>query len=408
MDVHVQKYGGTSLADDKRLREVATRVIERKEQGKSMLVVVSAMNHTTEDLIARARRIHSHPSPRELDMLLSTGEQMSVSLLAMAVESLGYEVISLTGGMSGIHTDNRHKQARIIRIDAARILRELEQGRIVLVAGFQGITPDGDITTLGRGGSDTTAVALAAAVGAAWCEVYTDVDGVYTGDPNIIPEAQLLRAVTYDEMLELSRLGAGVLSTRSVELAKEHGVKLHVRSAFSAQPGTKVMEVEAMEEVLVRGVTMDANIARISVAGVPDRPGIAFGLFKQLASEGVSVDMIIQNLNRAQVNDISFTVSKDDAGSAVQACWTFLESIGGHGMVLQKDDVAKVSIVGTGITNSTGVASTLFGTLYEAGINIEMISTSEIKISVIIDAGQADEALRKLHGAFSLDSVELS
>lgn len=407
MKILVQKYGGTSVANQSRMQEVARRIVRCQEQGHAMVVVVSAMNHTTEDLIAAARRINPNPSPRAMDMLLATGEQMSVSLLAMAIEGLGHNVVSLTGGMSGIYTDQRHKKARIARVDSQRIMAELGKGNIVLVAGFQGVTPEGEITTLGRGGSDTTAVALAAAVVAERCEICTDVDGVYTADPNLIATARRLPEITYDEMLELSRLGAGVLSTRSVELAKEYGIPLVVRSAFSDDGGTKVVEVSAVEQVLVRGVTLDSDISRISVAGVPDRPGIAFGLFSKLASEGISVDMIIQNLNRAQVNDISFTVAKEDAPAAVQACWAFLESIGGHGLVLQKDHAAKISIVGTGITGSTEVASTLFGTLFESGINIEMISTSEIKISCIIDASEGEEALRRLHRAFSLDELEL-
>ncbi len=400
----VQKYGGTSMGDIERIQNVARRVVEHKRSGNHIVVVVSAMGKTTDKLVEMAMELNPNPSAREMDMLLSTGEQVSISLLAMAIEGMGEKAISLTGAQCGIKTDTHHKRARIESIDTERILEEFDRNHIVIVAGFQGITDLGDITTLGRGGSDTTAVALAAAVKASKCEIYTDVNGVYTTDPRKVEDARHLPEISYDEMLELAKLGAKVLHPRSVELARKYSVPLVVRSSFNNTEGTRIVEVSQLEKVQVRGVTADPDIARISVAKVPDTPGIAFQLFSQLAENNVNLDMIIQNLNHEETNDISFTVPIDDLAQATSIATGFAEKIGG-GEVIIKKDVSKVSIVGTGITSNAEVASTLFGTLSGLGINIEMISTSEIKISCIIDAGSSDLAVSSLHNAFDLGLV---
>jgi len=400
-EVVVQKYGGTSMGDIERIQNVARRVVEHKRLGHHMVVVVSAMGKTTDKLVEMAVELNPNPSPREMDMLLSTGEQVSISLLAMAIENLGEKAISLTGAQCGIKTDAHHKRARIESIETDRILEEFDKDHVVIVAGFQGITDLGDITTLGRGGSDTTAVALAAALKALKCEIYTDVDGVFTTDPRKVKEARHLPEISYDEMLELAKLGAKVLHPRSVELARKYSVPLVVRSSFNNTEGTRIVEVSKLEKVQVRGVTADQDIARISVAKVPDTPGIAFLLFSQLAENNVHVDMIIQNLNHEERNDISFTVPIEDLADAAGIATGFAEKIGG-GEVIIKKDVSKVSIVGTGITGNADVASRLFGTLSGLGINIEMISTSEIKISCIIDAASSDLAVTSLHNAFEL------
>ena len=399
--VIVQKYGGTSMGDIERIQNVARRVVEHKRKGHPMVVVVSAMGKTTDHLVDMAIQLNPNPSAREMDMLLSTGEQVSISLLAMAIENMGEKAISLTGAQCGIKTDAHHKKARIESIDTERLMEEFDRDHIVIVAGFQGISSLGDITTLGRGGSDTTAVALAAAVKAEKCEIYTDVDGVFTTDPRKVPEAKQLPEISYDEMLELAKLGAGVLHPRSVELARKYSVQLVVRSSFNNNEGTRIVEVSKLEKVQVRGVTADQDIARVSVAKVPDTPGIAFQLFSQLAKQNIHLDMIIQNLNHEEHNDISFTVPNDDLLEATSIATAFAEKVGG-GEVIIKKDVSKVSIVGTGITGNAEVASLLFGTLSELGINIEMISTSEIKISCIIDAQSSDLAVASLHNAFDL------
>lgn len=399
--VIVQKYGGTSMGDIERIRNVARRVVEHKKNGHQVVVVVSAMGKTTDHLVEMATSLNKSPSAREMDMLLSTGEQVSISLLAMAIDSLGEKAISLTGAQCGIKTNAHHKKARIEAIDTERIIEEFERDHIVIVAGFQGITDLGDITTLGRGGSDTTAVALAAAVNAEKCEIYTDVDGVFTTDPRKVPEAKQLPEISYDEMLELAKLGAKVLHPRSVELARKYSVPLVVRSSFNNNEGTRIVEVSKLEKVQVRGVTADPDIARISVSKVPDTPGVAFQLFSQLAKQNIHLDMIIQNLNHEEHNDISFTVPNDDLVEAASIANAFSEKVGG-GEVIIKKDVSKVSIVGTGITGNAEVASLLFGTLSGLGINIEMISTSEIKISCIIDAASSDLAVASLHNAFDL------
>lgn len=403
----VQKYGGTSVGNAERIKHVAENIIATKKQGKKLVVVVSAMGDTTDKLIEQARLINSNPSSREMDMLLSTGEQISIALLAMAIESQREKVISFTGGQSGIITDASHKKARIAKVNPLRIQQALDDDHIVIVAGFQGITEEGDITTLGRGGSDTSAVALAAALHAEKCEIYTDVDGVYTADPRIVKSARKLDSISYDEMLEMAKLGAGVLHPRSVELARKYDLPLVVRSSFeNEKEGTIVIGVDQMEQVYIRGASLDSNIAKISVIEVPDKPGIAFQLFSSLAENNINIDMIIQNLNHDKVNDISFTVDRDDMEKAIEIASNFSSSIDAKS-ILFDTKVTKLSIIGTGITGSSEVAARLFGSLYELGINIQMISTSEIKISCIIDEEDGERALNYIHDQFNLDKIDI-
>lgn len=404
MKIIVQKYGGTSVANVERIRNVAARVIETKNKGFSPVVVVSAMGDTTDVLISLAKQINPKPSTREMDMLMATGEQTSIALLAMAIEALGERAVSLTGAQSGIKTDDFFSKAKIDSIDTIRIKKELSDDKIVIVAGFQGATDDGDITTLGRGGSDTTAVALAVALDAEKCEIYTDVLGIYTTDPRIVKDASLLESISYDELLEMAKLGAGVMHPRSVELARKNKMPLIVRSAFDyGQDGTEIIEVNEMEKAQVRGVTLDEDIVRISVPNVPDRPGIAYKLFSSLINLNVHIDMILQNLNHDGFNDISFTVPVDDLERILPTINAFVDEVGASPIVVKKD-VAKLSIVGTGITSDVKIASGLFGKIYELGINIEMISTSEIKISCIIDQSQAKQALEEVHKYFGLNN----
>lgn len=404
MKIIVQKYGGTSVANVERIRNVAARVIETKNKGFSPVVVVSAMGDTTDVLISLAKQINPKPSTREMDMLMATGEQTSIALLAMAIEALGERAVSLTGAQSGIKTDDFFSKAKIDSIDTIRIKKELSDDKIVIVAGFQGATDDGDITTLGRGGSDTTAVALAVALDAEKCEIYTDVLGIYTTDPRIVKDASLLESISYDELLEMAKLGAGVMHPRSVELARKNKMPLIVRSAFDyGQDGTEIIEVNEMEKAQVRGVTLDEDIVRISVPNVPDRPGIAYKLFSSLINLNVHIDMILQNLNHDGFNDISFTVPVDDLERILPTINAFVDEVGASPIVVKKD-VAKLSIVGTGITSDVKIASGLFGKIYELGINIEMISTSEIKISCIIDQSQAKQALEEVHKYFGLNT----
>lgn len=400
MSLIVQKYGGTSVADAERIARVAERIAKIHRAGHAVVVVVSAMGDTTDRLLSLAHEIQPNPKPRELDMLLATGEQVSIALLAMALDHIGVSVVSYTGGMSGIVTEEVHKKARISSITPDRVKESLALGQVAIVAGFQGVTEAGDITTLGRGGSDTTAVALAAALQADCCEIYTDVTGVYTADPRLVPEAYQLKAIQYDEMLEMARLGASVLHPRSVELASKYAIPLYVKSSFTEAEGTCICQEVPMEKVVVRGISLDDHIARLSVAKVPDRPGVAFALFSELARKHIAIDMILQNLNHADTNDISFTVSKDDLPEAIAVCQSFLKHYGPECELDVKADVAKLSLVGTGITSSADVASKLFGTLYELEINIDMISTSEIKISCIIDAECAQAAYQRLHQVF--------
>lgn len=399
----VQKYGGSSVATPERIRRVARRVVDVYRQGHQVVVVVSAMGDTTDELISLAQKITANPPEREMDMLLSTGEQVSIALLAMAISALGERVISLTGAQVGILTDSVHTKARILEIKTERILSELSAGKIVVVAGFQGVNAANDITTLGRGGSDTTAVALAAALKADLCEIYTDVDGVFTADPRLVPEARKLPVVSYDEMLELAHLGAVVLHYRAVECAKLYGIPLHVRSSFNHNLGTIIKEVGEMEKTMVvTGVAHDLNVARIGVFGVPDRPGIAWRLFQALADENINVDMIIQSATRNGVSDISFTVSKPDLRKALAVVEKVREKIGAMGYSYD-EEVAKVSIVGAGMATNPGVAARMFEALARENINIEMISTSEIRVSCIIKAGETERAVRALHRQFGLD-----
>lgn len=399
----VQKYGGSSVADPDRIRRVAGRVAAVREEGHDIAVVVSAMGDTTDDLVSLVKEITDSPSDREMDMLLSTGEQISIALLAMAVRERGWPVISLTGSQAGIITDSVHTKARILNIDTSRLRKEFTKGNIVVVAGFQGIEQaSSDITTLGRGGSDTTAVALAAALQADFCEIYTDVDGVYTTDPRIVPEARKLNVVSYEEMLELANLGAGVLHPRAVEMAMKYKMPLHVRSSFNPNTGTLVKEVENMEKALsVTGVVCDHNVAKIGLFNVMDKPGIAFTIFKALADEKINVDMIIQSAMRDERNDISFTCSTSDLKNALAVVDRLQTDIGADGYTYS-DGVAKVSIVGAGMISNPGVAAEMFEALYKEGINLEMISTSEIKTSCIIRDEDAEKAVRALHKKFDL------
>jgi aspartate kinase len=400
----VQKYGGSSVATAEHLRHVAARVVGTRRLGASVVVVVSAPGDTTDELIARAREISAHPPARELDMLMAVGEQISIALLSMAVQELGQEAISLTGSQVRILTDGVHTKARILEVDRRRIDAELGRGRVVVVAGFQGVTPDLEITTLGRGGSDVTAVALASALGAESCEIYTDVPGVFTADPRIVPEARQLRRLSYDEMLEMASSGAVVLQTRSVEYAKFARVRLHVRSTWSDAPGTVVEEVGDMERTrLVTGVTHDLDVARLTIRDLPDVPGIAHRIFSALAARHVNVDMIVQTASRGGRADISFTVSRSEAAAAEEATREVGREIGGE--VSSAEDVAKVSIVGAGMASNPGVASAMFGALAAEGINIQMISTSEIKVSCVIPAADTAKAVRAVHRAFNLDTL---
>lgn len=403
MTIRVQKYGGTSVGSAERIMHVAKRIKQNLELFEHLVVVVSAMGNTTDELIQLASAITKTPSAREMDMLLSTGEQISIALLSMALHEEGVRAISMTGAMSGIATTGHHRKAKILNIDEGKILDALKTHQVVIVAGFQGVSEDGSITTLGRGGSDTTAVAIAAALGADCCEIYTDVSGVYSTDPRDVPMAKQLEAIDYDEMLEMAKLGAGVLHPRSIEIGRKYGIPIIVRSTFDDGPGTVVKEISAMEKVEVRGVALDDHIARITVTHVPDRPGIAFELFSALASKSVPVDMIIQNLNHADQNDISFTIAEDDLHDALAVCHDFQIHHAAEAEILYKLNTAKLSIIGTGICGHTEVASKLFKTLYEAQVNIEMISTSEIRISCLIDRDQAKAVAARVHSAFDLD-----
>ncbi len=402
MGLYVQKYGGSSVADTEKIKGVARRVVETAKGGHRVVVVVSAMGKTTDGLIRLAHEITAAPNEREMDMLLATGEQVSIALLAMAIEILGHPARSFTGEQAGIRTDAAHTRARILGIDADKVRRALDEGHVAIVAGFQGVTGEDDITTLGRGGSDLTAVALAAALRADVCEIYTDVDGVYTADPNIVPDARKLGRVSYDEMLEMASLGAKVLQSRSVEFAKKYGVPVHVRSTFKSDPGTLVtMEDPHMESVLVTGVTHDRGQAKVSILRVPDRPGIAAQVFGGVAERGIVVDMIVQNISRDGYTDISFTLPRTDRDRAVAVLSEVARRIGAEG-VAHDDRIAKVSIVGVGMRSHSGVAARMFQTLSREGINIQMISTSEIAVSCVIEDKYTELAVRALHDAFEL------
>lgn len=398
----VQKYGGSSVANVERIQKVAQRVVRYYKKGYNLVVVVSALGDTTDELIALADKINPNPPEREMDMLLSTGEQISVALLAMAIHKLGKQAISFTGSQVGIITDTSHTKARIIKITADKIKDELKKGKIVIVAGFQGVTLNQDITTLGRGGSDLTAVALAKELQADSCEIYTDVEGIYTTDPRIEPKAKKINEITYDEMLEMASLGAQVMQARSIEVAKKFNVPLHVRSSFSDKGGTMIIkEVKKMEEVVVSGITLNKNNAKITLCQVKDKPGVAVKLFKDLAVAGVSVDMIVQNVSHTRQTDISFTIAKSDCAKAGKITKMVAKKIGA-GEVLLDEDIARVSIVGVGMKSHHGVAAKMFKVMADNKINIEMISTSDISISCIIKKKNAEIAVRKLHKEFGL------
>jgi len=401
MALIVQKYGGSSVADPVRIRSVARRVVA-SSAGNQLVVVVSAMGKTTDSLVNLAHQITPAPDPREMDMLLATGEQVTIALLAMALQDLGVKARSFTGFQAAIRTDCGHTKARITQITAERVRQALDAGAVAVVAGFQGLSEADEITTLGRGGSDLTGVALAAALKADVCEIYTDVDGIYTADPNIVPDAKKLARVAYDEMLEMASLGAKVLQARSVEFAKKYGVTVHVRSSFKSDPGTLVTkEEQGMEEVVVTGVTHDQSQAKISILRVPDRPGIAAQVFGAIAERNVVVDMIVQNISHDGYTDMSFTLPRGDFERAVAMLKEIVRNIGAQGVV-HDDRVAKVSIVGVGMRSHSGVAAKMFETLAKEGINIQMISTSEIAVSCVIEDKYAELAVRALHDAFEV------
>ncbi len=403
MAIVVQKYGGSSVADADKIRNVARRAAAARERGDHVVVVVSAMGETTDRLIELANQVSDHPDDRELDGLLSTGELVSSTLLAMALRSMGAEAISLSGAQAGIRTDAVYSHARILGVKPHRIKKELEQGMIVIVAGFQGITEEMDITTLGRGGSDTTAVALAVSLKAERCELYTDVDGVYTADPRIVPEARRLDEIGYDEMLELASYGAKVIHSRAVELGELHKMPIIVASSFSDKPGT-VIHGGALMEVAkkVRGISQDVNVAKVTVVGVPDRTGVASAIFDALARANISIDTIVQNASINRITDLTFTVTKNDLTKAMKVIDPVVKSIGARECT-SDSKLASVSIIGAGMQSVPGYAAKMFRALYEAGINIELITTSEIRITCIIDESKAGDAVRVLHRAFELE-----
>ncbi|HZZ20808.1 MAG TPA: aspartate kinase [Opitutaceae bacterium] len=401
----VQKYGGTSVGDVERIRNVASRIKAARDEGHEVVVVLSARAGVTNELIARAKALCSDPSTRELDQLLSIGEQETIALMAMALHGMSVPAVSYTGAQAGIFTDKVHTKAKIKMVNPKPVIKDLSEGRVVIVAGFQGIDEEGQITTLGRGGSDLTAVALAAALKADRCEIYTDVDGVYTADPRVVKNAKKLPEISYDEMLELASSGSKVMQSRSVEFAKKYGVVFEVRSSFNHNPGTIVKEeVAYMEQVVVRGIAADKDQAKVIVSNILDKPGSAAKVFRGLADANVIVDMIVQNVGRQGIANLTFTVPQGDTVRAVKALEPVLDDIGG-GQVAVHEHIAKLSVVGVGMKTHSGVAATLFQALADAGINIDLISTSEIKISVVVDQDRADEAVRVAHAAFGLDKV---
>ncbi|MCL6503710.1 MAG: aspartate kinase [Pirellulales bacterium] len=401
MPLIVQKFGGTSVADSGKILAAARKAILARQAGNQVVVVVSAMGHQTDELIALARQISDHPPAREMDMLLSTGEQVSVALMAMAIHSLGCQAVSMTGAQIGIRTDSTHTKARIHSISTERLRKALEEGQIVIAAGFQGIDEQANITTLGRGGSDTTAVALAAVLKADICEIFTDVDGIYTTDPRLLPEARKVSRISYDEMLELASLGAGVMHSRSIEFAKKFHVPIHVRSSFSDVPGSLIVAVPEAPSLPVCGATLVKNEARVTLLGVPDRPGTSLAIFSRIAARHIAVDMIVQNVGSDGRADISFTVVRDELPYTLQAVSQAAAELGAEG-VTHDEEVAKVSVVGLGMATQTGVARRMFRALADANVNIQMITTSEIKISVLVSRDQGLTALRTVHRAFAL------
>ena len=399
MSLIVQKFGGTSVKDAERIRNVADIVTSTYKEGNDVVVVVSAQGDTTDDLIAKGEEINPKASKREMDMLLSAGEQISASLLAIAIEGMGYPVVSLLGWQAGFDTTTDYSNARIKKVNPARIKQELDKRRIVVVTGFQGVNRFGDMTTLGRGGSDTSAVAIAATMHADLCQIYTDVDGVYTADPRKIPGAKKLDTISYDEMLELATLGAQVLHNRSVEMAKKYNIELEVLSSLTRRRGTIVKEESNVEKMLISGVAKDDNIARISIIGVPDKPGLAFKIFSKLASKGINVDIILQSIGRNGTKDISFTVAKDKMEEAIALLQQHAEKWGASNIV-SDDNVTKVSIVGAGMESHPGVAAEMFEALFSRNVNIQMISTSEIKISVLLNKADGERAVEAIHEKF--------
>jgi len=404
MALIVQKYGGSSVADAGKIKNVARRIARTRDEGNQVVVVVSAMGDTTDGLIKMAYQVTGRPADRELDVLLSTGELVSSTLLAMALRDMGYEAISLSGAQAGIKTDTTYSSARIRDIDPARVVKELKAGRVVIVAGFQGITEEMDVTTLGRGGSDTTAVALAARLGAEICQLYTDVEGVYTADPRLVPEAQKLTEVGYDEMLELASYGVKVIHPRAVELGELFNIPILIASSFNDSPGTLIHGGASMEvRNKVRGVTYDLDVAKVTVIGIPDRPGIAATIFEPLAKGGISVDTIVQNASIEKITDLTFTVAKSQLTKAMEVVGPIARSIGARECVSDAK-LGEVSIVGTGMQNTPGHAARMFRTLSEQGINIHLITTSEIRITCIIDEARVEDAVRALHKTFELEA----
>lgn len=397
----VKKFGGSSVADRERIFNVAERCVEEYKKGNDVIVVLSAMGDTTDELIAKAKEINPNASRREMDMLLTTGEQVSVSLMAMAISSMGIPAVSLNAFQVGMHCTSAYGNARFKRVDADRIRHELEYRKIVIITGFQGVNKYEDYVTLGRGGSDKTAVAIAAALHADACEIYTDVDGVYTADPRIVKNARKLESISYDEMLELASLGAKVLHNRSVEMAKKYGVQLIVRSSLNRSEGTVVKEVAKMEKMLISGVASDKNTSRVSVIGVQDKPGVAFKIFNTLAKKGINVDIILQSVGRGGTKDISFTVSQEDLNDTLKTLEENKESLTIQ-EIKHKDNVAKISIVGAGMMSNPGVAAKMFEALFNAQVNISMISTSEVRITVLIDENDVERAMVAVHDGFGL------
>jgi len=402
MGLIVQKFGGSSVADAECIQRVAWIIAEKYTEGNDVVVVLSAQGDTTDDLIAKAIEINPTPSKREMDVLLSTGEQMSVALMSMALEKLGMPVVSLTGWQIDMQTNSEYGNARIKKVSGERIKAELDRRRIVIIAGFQGVNKFEDITTLGRGGSDTTAVAVAVALHADLCQIYTDVEGIYTADPRKVTGTRKLEEITYDEMLELASLGARVLHNRSVEMAKRYSVNMEVLSSFVREPGTKVKEVTKMEFMKISGVAKDTNIARVALVGLCDEPGVAFKVFRVLANAKINIDIILQSIGRGNTKDISFTVARGDLDKAAGVLEKNKETIG-YSEISLSDSIAKVSIVGAGMMSAPGIASTMFEALFEAKVNIGMISTSEIKISVLVDEKDADRAVSAIHAKFFED-----